>query len=165
MTGGDGANGVDREVPKELKALNDELDGVERRVEQRFDPGGLALGITGAMLALMLALVLPWTGDAHGWEILAGTRTFGALPQLFTYTSLGFGLVASSLALALRWWAVAWLTAVGCGISVINGLWAIWSRQTGVLTGGAGPAIGMILAVAAVIVLTALWVRVAGRRG
>jgi FlaG/FlaF family flagellin (archaellin) len=34
-----------------------------------------------------------------------------------------------------------------------------------VLTGGTGPSIGMILSVAAVIVLTALWVRVAGRRG
>jgi hypothetical protein len=165
MAGGDGANGVDREVPEELTTLNHELHGVERRVEQRFDPGGLALGITGAMLVLMIALILPWTGDAKGWEILAGVRTFGSLPQLFTYTSLGFGLVASSLALALRWWALAWLTAVGLGISVINGLWAIWSRQTGVLTGGTGPAIGMILALAAVITLTALWARIAGRRG
>ena len=162
---GDGANGVEREVPEELRALNDELQGMERRVERRIDPGGLSLGITAAMLVLMVALVLPWTGDATGWEILSGTRTFGALPQLFTYTSLGFGLVGSALALALRWWALAWATAVGCGISVINGLWAIWSRQTGVLTGGTGPSIGMILSVAAVIVLTALWVRVAGRRG
>jgi hypothetical protein len=162
---GDGANGIEREVPKELRELNDELQGVERRVERRIDPGGLALGITGAMLVLMFSLVLPWTGNAQGWEILAGTRTFGALPLLFTYTSLGFGLVGSSLALALRWWALAWATAVGCGISVINGLWAIWSRQTGVLTGGTGPSIGMVLSVGAVIVLTALWVRVAGRRG
>ncbi|MBA3906359.1 MAG: hypothetical protein H0X35_06695, partial [Pseudonocardiales bacterium] len=122
MAGGDGSNGVDREVPEELTKLNHELRGVERRVEQRFDPGGLALGITAAMLVLMVSLILPWTGDAHGWEILAGTRTFGSLPRLFTYTSLGFGLVSSSVALALRWWALAWLTAVGLGISIINGL-------------------------------------------
>lgn len=164
-TGGEGVNGVEREVPKELRELNSQLEGMERRVELRIDPGGYSLGVTAATLVLMLSLVLPWTGDALGWEILAGTRTFGALPQLFTYTSLGFGLVASSLAMALRWWPLALLTAVGCGISIINGLWAIWSRQTGVLTGGTGPGIGMVLAVAAVIVLTACWVRIAGRRG
>ena len=155
----------EHEVPEELSELNRELSGVERRVERRIDPGGIAFGVTLAMLVLMVSLVLPWTGDAQGWEILAGSRTFGALPRLFTFTSLGFGLVVGSLALATRWWALALLTAVGCGISVVNGVWAIWSRQTGVLTGGTGPAAGMVLAVVAVIVLTACWARIAGRRG
>jgi len=91
--------------------------------------------------------------------------TFGVLPRLFTFTSLGFGLVVGSLALATRWWALALLTAVGCGISVVNGLWAIWSRQTGVLTGGTGPGIGMVLAAVTMVVLTACWARIAGRRG
>ena len=161
MAGGDG----ERDVPEELSELNRELAGVERRVERRVDPGGIAFGVTLAMLVLMATLVLPWTGDALGWEILAGSKTFGALPRLFTFTSLGFGLVAGSLALATRWWALALLTAVGCGISVVNGLWAIWSRQTGVLTGGTGPGIGMVLAAVTAIVLTACWVRIAGRRG
>jgi hypothetical protein len=161
VAGGDG----EHEVPEELTELNRELSGVERRVERRIDPGGIALGVTLAMLVLMVSLVLPWTGDAQGWEILAGSRTFGALPRLFTFTSLGFGLVVGSLALATRWWALALLTAVGCGISVVNGVWAIWSRQTGVLTGGTGPGVGMVLAAVAVIVLTACWVRIAGRRG
>ncbi len=152
-------------MPEELSELNRELAGMERRVERRIDPGGLAFGVTLAMLVLMVSLVLPWTGDALGWEILAGSRTFGALPRLFTFTSLGFGLVVGSLALATRWWALALLSAVGCGISVVNGLWAIWSRQTGVLTGGTGPGVGMVLAAVTVIVLTAFWVRIAGRRG
>src|SRR5262249_43933105 len=144
---------------------NRELEGVERRVERRIDPGGIAFGVTLAMLVLTATLILPWTGDAQGWEILAGSRTFGALPRLFTFTSLGFGLGVGALAVATRWWALAWLTAVGCGIAIVNGLWAIWSRQTGVLTGGTGPGVGMVVAVAAVIVLTACWVRIAGRRG
>ena len=152
-------------MPEELSELNRELEGVERRVERRIDPGGIAFGVTVAMLVLMVSLVLPWTGNAQGWEILAGSRTFGALPRLFTFTSLGFGLVIGSLALATRWWALAWLAAVGCGISVVNGVWAIWSRQTGVLTGGTGPAVGMVLAELTAIVLTACWVRIAGRRG
>jgi hypothetical protein len=161
VAGGDG----EREVPEELSELNRELAGVERRVERRIEPGGIAFGVTLAMLVLMVTMVLPWTGNALGWEILAGSRTFGVLPRLFTFTSLGFGLVIGSLALATRWWALAWLTAVGCGISVVNGLWAIWSRQTGVLTGGAGPGIGMVLAAVTMVVLTACWARIAGRRG
>src|SRR2546430_9618511 len=139
VSAGDG----EHEVPEELTELNRELAGVERRVERRIDPGGIAFGVTLAMLVLMATLWRPWTGDALGWEILAGSRTFGALPRLFTFTSLGFGLVVGSLALATRWWALAWLTAVGCGIAVVNGLWSIWARQTGVLTGGTGPGVGM----------------------
>ena len=73
VAGGDG----EREVPEELSELNRELAGVERRVERRIDPGGIAFGVTLAMLVLMVTLVLPWTGDALGWEILAGSRTFG----------------------------------------------------------------------------------------
>lgn len=152
------------EVPEELAELDKELAGVVRRVERRIEPGGLAFGVTFAMLLLIVALILPWTGDAQGWEILSGARTFGALPHLFTLTSLGFGLVVSALALATRWWSLAWLTACGCGISVINGVWAIWSRQTGVLTGGTGPGIGMIMAVVAVVVLAGTWARIAGAR-
>lgn len=152
------------EVPDELSELDKELAGVVRRVERRIDPGGLSMWVTAAMLLLIIALILPWTGDAQGWEILAGVRTFGALPRLFTLTSLGFGLVASALALATRWWGLAWLTACGCGIAVINGVWAIWSRQTGVLTGGTGPAIGMVVAVIAVVILAGSWARIAGAR-
>lgn len=157
---GDGRGG-----PEDLSEFDHELRGVEQQVERRIDPGGIAIVVAATMLVLVVALALPWTGAAPGWEILAGSRTFGALPRLFTFTSLGFGLVVSALALASRWWALAWATAVGCGISVINGVWAIWSRQTGVLTGGTGPQVGMILAVAAVVVLTGCWVRIAGQRG
>ncbi|MFC4945615.1 hypothetical protein [Pseudonocardia sp. GCM10023141] len=154
------------EIPEELRALNSELTGVERRVERRIDPGATAMTISIAMLVLVIAMaLLPWTGPAQGWQILTGEQWFGLLPRVFTFTSLGFGLVVSALALATRWWALAWLCAVGCGISVINGVWAIWSRQTGVFDGGSGPAIGMILALLAILVLAGSWARIAFRRG
>jgi hypothetical protein len=153
------------DVPEELSRLDRELAGVSRRVEQRIDPGATAFKVSIAMLVLIVALVLPWTGSALGWEVLAGIKVFGLLPRLFAFTSLGFGLVVSSLALATRWWGLAWLAAAGCGFSVINGVWAIWSRQTGVLACGTGPGIGMILAVLAMIALAACWVRIAIRRG
>jgi hypothetical protein len=55
--------------------------------------------------------------------------------------------------------------AVGSGFSVVNGVWAIWSRQVNVPHGGSGPGIGLVLAVLAMVALTACWVRIAGRRG
>jgi hypothetical protein len=152
------------DVPDELTQHDRELRGVTKRVEQRIDPGTTALPVSVAMLVLMVSLVLPWTGSAPGWEILAGIQTFGLLPRLFTFTSLGFGLVVGSLALATRWWGLAWLAAAGSGVSVITGVWAIWSRQTGVLTGGAGPGIGLILALLTMIFLLACWARIAFRR-
>jgi hypothetical protein len=152
------------DVPEELAQHDRELKGVAERVEQRIDPGTTAFKVSIAMLVLMVSLVLPWTGSAAGWEILAGIQTFGLLPRLFTFTSLGFGLVVGSLALATRWWGLAWLAAAGSAVSVITGVWAIWSRQTGVLTGGTGPGIGLILAVLTMIFLVACWARIAFRR-
>jgi hypothetical protein len=152
------------DVPEELVQHDRELKGVAERVEQRIDPGTTAFKVSIAMLVLMVSLVLPWTGSTAGWEILAGIQTFGLLPRLFTFTSLGFGLVVGSLALATRWWGLAWLAAAGSGVSVITGVWAIWSRQTGVLTGGTGPGIGLILAVLTMIFLVACWARIAFRR-
>ena len=152
------------DVPEELVQHDRELAGVTRRVEQRIDPGPTAMTVTIAMLVLIGSLMLPWTGSTPGWEILAGVQSLGLLPRLFTFTSLGFGLVVSALALATRWWGVAWLAAAGSGISVITGVWAIWSRQTGAFSGGTGPGFGLILAVLAMIVIVACWVRIAFRR-
>jgi hypothetical protein len=156
---------ADREVPEELAALDRELAGVARRAERRIDPSPrAALVVALAMFALLGGLLLPWSGPVLGWEVLAGTRSLGPLPRLFTLTSLGFGLVVSALALGIRWWGLAWLSALGCGFSVVHGVWAIWSRQTGVPAGGTGPGIGMILTVAAMLVLAVCWVRIALRR-
>lgn len=151
-------------MPDELAELDASLDEVARRVERGTDPGSTALPVVVAMLLLIVALVLPWTGSAPGWQIMAGAADFGLLPRLFTFTALGFGLLGSALALATRSWAVAWVCAAGCGFSVINGVWAIWSRQTGVPSGGAGPAIGLVLALLAIVALAACWTRIALRR-
>jgi hypothetical protein len=73
-------------------------------------------------------------------------------------------VLGSVLALATRWWALAWVCAVGCGFSVVDGVWAIWSRQIGVPTGDAGAGPGLVVAVLAVLVLAVSWVRIALRR-
>jgi hypothetical protein len=156
--------GDERKVPDELAALDAELRRAERRAEHRIDPGPAALVVSVAMLALIGALVLPWTGSVQGWEVLAGVAELGLLPPLFAGTSLAFGLVCSALALGTRWFGLAWLAAVGCGISVVTGIWAIWSRQVAVPAGATGPGVGLVLAVLAVLVLAATWARIAMRR-
>lgn len=148
----------EHDEPDELAELDAELD---RSMARRVDPDRTALTVSIAMLVLVVGLVLPWTGAVPGWRILAGLESLGLLPRLFTFTSLGFGLVVSALALATRLWTVAWVAAAGCGISVVTGVWAIWSRQT---SDGTGPGIGLIVTELAVLVLAASWARIAGRR-
>ena len=76
-----------------------------------------------------------------------------------------FGVLGSAVALAGRHWAAAWTCAVGCGFSVVNGVWAIWSRQVNVPHGGTGPGVGLVLAVVAMVVLAGLLGEDRGRRG
>jgi hypothetical protein len=93
-------------IPDELMALDAELNRRGRRIERQIDPGPTALGVAIAILVLIVALILPWTGATHGWQVFAGLEPrLGVLPRLFAFTSLGFGLVVSALALATRWWA------------------------------------------------------------
>ncbi|GJF02901.1 hypothetical protein PSD17_18630 [Pseudonocardia sp. D17] len=147
-----------------LSELDRELRDVARRVERRIDPGATAMVVSIAVLVLIGAFLLPWIGDVAGWSILVGGEWFGILPRLFTITALLFGVVGSALALGLRYWALAWVCAAGCGISTINGVWAVWSRQISVPQGGVGPSIGLVLALLAIVVLAATWARIALRR-
>lgn len=145
--------------------LDAELAGIARGIEQRTDPGSTALTVAVAVLVLLATLALPYTGSVPGWQVLAGLAPdLGVLPRLFTFTALGFGVVGSALALATRRWGLAWVCAVGCGFTVVDGVWAIWSRQTVVPDGGSGPGIGLVLAVITMLVLAVSWVRIALRR-
>ena len=151
--------------PDDLASLEAELADVERRVLRQVDPGAAALPVAVGVLIVLGSLMLPWTGGVAGWRVLAGLENVGALPRLFTFTAAGFGVLGSAVALATLRWAAAFVCAIGCGFSVVNGVWAIWSRQVNVPHGGSGPAIGLVLAVFAMVLLAACWVRIMGRRG
>lgn len=153
------------EDPNRMEELRAEIDGVERAALRRVDPGSRALVIAGAIMVLLLATLLPWVGDASGWEVLRGTadpaEKIGLLPRLFAAVALGFGVGLSALALVTRRWGLVWASALGCGYCVLDGVWAIWSRQT---AHGAGPGVGLIMAVLAVLVLAICWFRLAVSR-
>lgn len=154
-----------RGVPDdELAPLEAEFADVARRVERRTEPGSTASGVAVGILMLLASLTLPWTGTIAGWEVLIGSASLGVLPPLFAFTAFGFGVLGSVLALVTRWWGLAWMCAVGCGFSVLDGVWAIWSRQITVPHGGTGAGFGLVLAEFGVIVLAFCWIRIALRR-
>ncbi|GAA4552436.1 hypothetical protein [Pseudonocardia xishanensis] len=148
----------------ELSALESELAGVARRVERRIDPGVAALVAAVGVLAVVGGLLLPWVGSTAGWQLLVGAQYLGPLPRLSTITATVFGLVTGVLALTTRLWALAWVSAVGSGIATVNGIWAIWTRQTGAFEGIDGPGPGLILTVLATALLTFTWAKISLQR-
>lgn len=153
------------EVPEELRRLDAEVAGLPQRIERRFDPGPRAVVVALGVLVLIGSVLLPWIGGSPGWEVFAGTAEYGPLPRLFSYTLIAFGVLGSMLALVTRRWVIAFVCAIGCGISTVNGLWAIWSRQIGADSGLAPPQLGLVLGAIGVLVLTFTWAGVALRRG
>jgi hypothetical protein len=148
--------------PERIAALRAEIDEVERSALRRIDPGGRAAVISGAIMVLLLAVTLPWVGQANGWDVLSGVVNpvdrIGLLPRMFGAVALASGIGLSVLTLVTRRWALAWASALGCTYAVLDGVWAIWSRQT---AHGAGPGIGLVLAVLAMAVLAGQWLRLA----
>jgi hypothetical protein len=49
---------------------------------------------------------------------------------------------------------VVFVTAAGCCVTSVTGLWAIWSQNT---IPGNGPGFGLVLALIAVVVLAGRW--------
>jgi hypothetical protein len=149
------------QLPEDLRRLDQEVSG-----RPRLDPGGPAVLVSVGVLLLLGAVALPWVGPASGWSLLMGADLpfprLG-LPRFFAGTSVLFGVVVSALALSTRLWALGWAAALGCGFTVVTGVWAIWSRQTAV-AGTPGPGIGLLLSVLVMALIAGLWVRIAWTR-
>jgi hypothetical protein len=149
----------------DLARLDKELSGM--RSWPRLEPGAGAMVVAVAVLLLLGAIALPWVGPTSGWGVLLGAGPplprSGVLPRLFAGTAVFFGVVGSATALLTRLWAIGWACALGCGFSVVNGLWAVWSRQTAP-AGTPGPGIGLVLSLLVMVLLSALWVRLAWTR-
>jgi hypothetical protein len=148
--------------PEGIAELRAEIDAVERSTLRQVDPGGRAVVISAAIMVLLLAVTLPWVGQASGWDVLSGAANpvdrVGLLPRMFGGVALGLGVGLSVLALVTRRWGLVWASALGCTYCVLDGVWAIWSRQT---VHGPGPGIGLVLAVLAITVLAVQWLRLA----
>jgi hypothetical protein len=147
----------------DFEEFKGDIEAAERRVAREIDPGARALVIAIAVFVLLLAFVLPHTGDAKGWDVLVGDdaaiRNGVALPsRVFSWLALVFGVGFSMLALLTRRWALAWIALAGSTVACFTGLLAVWSRQTAPAH-HPGPGIGLIISWIAVIVLTFNWAR------
>ncbi|MGW5052522.1 Rv2732c family membrane protein [Actinokineospora sp. NPDC004072] len=149
-------------------ALRAEVDEVERRASRRVELGGRAVVLAVAVFALMVGYLLPWMGSAPGWEVLLGAGDAagkaGMVPRLFAATSLLFGVLASALALTTRLWALTWVCALGGWFASVDGLLAIWTRQSSAGLNSPGPGIGLVISEVAMVVLATLWFKTAWSR-
>jgi hypothetical protein len=142
--------------------LRDEIDEVGRKAARTVELGGRAVVAAIAVFVLLIGLVLPWMNGSSGLEVLIGEETGKAsmVPRLFAATAVLFGVLASVATLITRRWVFAWVGAAGGWFASVDGLLAIWSRQSS----GTAPGIGLIIAVAAMVVIAILWFRTAASR-
>ncbi|MGB3440918.1 MAG: hypothetical protein WBA97_19390 [Actinophytocola sp.] len=142
--------------------LRDEIDEVGHRASRTVELGGRAVVLAVAVFVLLVGLVLPWMNGASGLEVLIGQETGKAsmVPRLFAATALLFGVVASALTLITRRWFFAWVGAAGGWFASVDGVLAIWSRQSS----GTAPGIGLIIALVAMIAIAIMMFRTAASR-
>jgi hypothetical protein len=152
--------------PQDLSALRHEIDEVERHTARTIELGPRALTIAIAVFVLIVGQVLPWMNGANGLEVLLGEHDAigkaSAVPRLFAATSAGFGILASALTLITRRWWLAWASALGGWFATVDGILAIWSRQSA--PGHTGPGLGLVIAEIAMVVIAASWFRTAWSR-
>ncbi|TCO52638.1 hypothetical protein [Actinocrispum wychmicini] len=146
----------------DIDHLKDQIDEVERKAVRTVDLGGRAIVISVAVMALLVGLVLPWLHGDSGWEVLLGRveGRAGMVPRLFAGTSAGFGVLASMIALITRRWGMTWICALGGWFACVDGVLAIWSRQSS----EGSPGVGLIISEVAMVVIAVCWFRTAWSR-
>jgi hypothetical protein len=152
----------------EFAALRHEIDEVGRRSARTVELGPRAITIAIAVFLLIVGHILPWMGHANGLQVLLSqgdaVGKASMVPRLFAATSAGFGILASTLALVTRRWWLAWAAALGGWFASVDGILAIWSRQSTTGVHSPGPGIGLIIAELATIAIAIQWFRTAWSR-
>lgn len=152
----------------DISGLRKEIDEVEHQAARTVELGGRAVIISVAVFVLIIGYLLPWMGTAPGWEVLLhqgdAAGKAGMVPRLFAATALLFGVFASALALITRRWGLTWVCALGSWFASVDGLLAIWTRQSVAGLTSPGPGIGLVISEVAMVVLGVLWFRTAWSR-
>lgn len=160
--GGGGSDGENDHLDQLAADVDHAVRKAARTVE--FGRRGFTLAVT--VFLLLVTELLPWSDGYAGWQVLVGDAGTFAIPRLFAATSIGIGILASSLALITRRWWLTWVCAIGGWFAAVDGVLAVWSQQSEGVNGGGdtGPGIGLILALVAMILLAAQWMRTAWSR-
>lgn len=144
---------------------NPDLASLEKQRAGTVDLGARRWVLAAAVAVYVVSLILPFAGDAAGWQMLTftepdgidvaiGERAFALLSFLCLAVFTLLLVIARRTTFAL----FAWMA--GC-VSLVAALLGLWLRQTG--TTGDSTGAGMYLAIACVVVavplLTAAWMR------
>ncbi|WUM20495.1 hypothetical protein OG579_01190 [Williamsia herbipolensis] len=155
-----------------FSAFEGDLRKAERKVAGEIDPGGRAVVVAVAVLAAILAMILPHTGSANGIDVLTFAADSTAervtiTSRVFIYLLVIFGIGFSMLALVTRRWVIAWVALCGSAVGCVAGMLAWWSRNTPGVDGIAPPhgvGVGLVLGWFALLVITFHWARVVWAR-
>jgi hypothetical protein len=152
----------------DFEEFKKDIDAAERRVAREIEPGARALVVAILVFVLLVSFALPHTGHARGFDVLTGgpiaaKAAIGLPSRVFCWMALVFSVGFSMLALLTRRWTLAWIALAGSAVASVEGMFAVWSRQTAG-AGHPGPGIGLIVAWIAVILLTFHWARVVWSR-
>jgi hypothetical protein len=152
----------------DFDAFKKDIDAAERRIAGEIEPGARALVVAILVFVLLASFALPHAGHARGFDALIGGpaaagAAIGLPSRVFSWLALVFSVGFSMLALLTRRWALAWIALAGSAVASVEGMFAVWSRQTAGL-GHPGPGIGLIIGWIAVILLTFHWARVVWTR-
>jgi len=138
------------------------LAAAERKVSGQLADGPYRYVLLGCAVVYLLALFLPFSSGANGWQLLGATAAareaeVKITEYLFTWFSLlGVGILAPAAVLSKRYAVAAagWVITV---ISLVFFLMAIWL--------GVNHGAGKFLAVAAVLVAVFTYIPAIFRRG
>ncbi|HEY7052287.1 MAG TPA: hypothetical protein VH496_09150 [Mycobacterium sp.] len=152
----------------EFEAFKKDIAAAERRVAREIEPGSRAMVVAILVFVVLVSFLLPHAGGARGFDVLTGgpaaAEAVIALPsKIFCWLALVFSVGFSMLALLTRRWTLAWLALAGSAVASVEGMFAVWTRQTAG-AGHPGPGIGLIIGWIAVILLTFHWARVVWSR-
>lgn len=149
----------------DLAAWRVELAGIEKKVGREFATQGRGGAVAACAALTALALALPATPYATGWEALTGDTATPAhaLTRVFLALAAGAGVGLTAAALFTRRWALAWAAMATTGLGAVFGMLAVWSELAPDPDPHA-PRAGLLLAWAAMAALSYQWLRLAASR-
>lgn len=140
------------------------FEAIEKKVVRQFEPETNRVPLHVCSCLVVLALLMPHSGSESGWTLVARLfgveqQPLGVLPYISVYLTAGFGIFVTMIAVATRRFIGAFIATCGCALSVVFGVVAVWSLQTGADHSGAmTPGIGLFLSTGIMVFMTIRWV-------
>lgn len=134
---------------------NEAYANSEKEASKTLDLHGYYV-LLGTVLGLyLLAMVLPYTGDVRGWEVITRTSAaeIGIAETIFGLFSALAAVVGVSLILLTKRTVIVNITYLLSGIALLVSVFSLWMRIQDSQNGGSGVGLGHFVEIVAIIVL------------